>query len=505
MASTAKASPPIPFGEWLPDLPDFNGGALVMQNVIPYGQNYKPFASLAEATAALPGKCIGAITYQDGAGNITYFAGTLTNLYMMSSGSWVDVTRQTSGADVVYTTESDGFWDFVIYGTLVIATNNTDTIQAFDMASSTIFAALAATAPICQRLAVVSNFLIAVNVFDVDDRTGYRLRWSSLGDPAGDWTDAPLTTQADFEDIPQGDPNNTAVFPLDGYGLIIQSNNLWRMDYVGGADIFYFTPLLQKRGSVLPRSCISNGRQVYFLDEDGFYEYDSLTGSVNPIGNEKVNKFFYSIFNQAYDFNLNAGVDPINTIIYWSFPSTSAVGGANDTLLAYNWLTHRWSLINQAMDCLFTYISTGYTMDDMDSAYPDVDTLPFSLDSRFWTGGLRGLAAFDSNHCISTFTGPTLPATIGTAEIRPNESGRAQLATVIPYIEGGAAVTMSLGHRQAQANNTITYTPSVSANPYTGEFDFDIDDVFFRVEVVLTGNWTFAQGIAYRATPTASA
>lgn len=505
MVSSVPASPPVPFGALMPDLADFdNPGALVVQNCIPYGDQYKPFSTLSEISASLGSKCFGAFAYRDSGGNVTIFAGTATGLYKFDAGAWVDVTRQTMSADVPYTTAIDGFWDFLNYGTLVIATNYNDDIQCFDIAADALFSQMSATAPKCRRLAIVKNFLVCVDVVDSDGSTGYRLRWGPLGDPKGDWTDAPTTTQADFEDIPGGDYSNSYVAPIQDYGFIVQGRELWRMDYVGGADIWDFTPLDKGRGSILPRGCISNGSSVFFPGEDGFYEYDGQ--QLVNIGNEKINKYFYSIFNQQFDYNLNAGVDPINSIIYWAFPSMASVDGSCDMLLAFNWLSRRFTFIQQNTECLFNYISTGVNMDDagFNAQYPSVDGLPYSLDSRFWTGGKTGLAAFDSTHALGLFTGALLTATIITAETRLNNSGRAKVDSVIPYIDGGATILVSLGYRAVQGD-AISYTDAVAQNPYTGEFDFDLDSVFFRAQITISGSWTFARGISFRSAPAAGA
>lgn len=496
--SKIPASDPIKFGEFMPDVGDFNnGGSLLIKNAIPYGEVYKPFADLAAVTNALATACKGSFSYRDSDGNVTIFAGTLTKLYKLSGTSWTDVTRASGD----YTTGSDGFWDFVNFGTLVIATNYNDDIQVFDTATDTQFSQLSATAPRCRRMAIVKNFLVCVDTVDGDGAIGYRVRWSPLADPQGVWTDS-ITTQADHQDISGGDYSNSFVAQIEEYGVIVQGRSIWRMDYVGGDAIFSINPLYTGRGSLLPRSCISNGKSLFILAEDGWYQLEG--GELTGIGDKKIDKYFYSIFDQTNDFNLNVQIDPLNKLLVVAFPTKDAGTASCDMMMLYNWADKKWSQIVENTDCLFSYISTGYNMDNMDSIFPSVDAMPFSLDSRLFTGGKTSLGAFTTTHALGTFTGDTKTALLQTSEIRPNSSGFSIVDTVIPYIEGKGTISARLGSRSVLGDDP-TWTDFVSQNPYTGEIDLSVESVFHRAEVQISGSWTIANSIAVRAKPTGSA
>lgn len=494
-------TPPIPFGEFKPDLGTFNnsGGAMKIHNCVPYGDTYQPFADLSEISDALGSKCLGGISYRDAEGNVTIFAGTATKLYMLDGTSWVDVTR-TSGGD--YTTASDGFWDFVAYGTLVIASNYNDDIQVFDIGTSTDFELMSATAPRCRRMAIVNNFLVCYDTVDGDGAVGYRVRWSPLGDPRGTWGSV-LATQTDYQDIYGGDYSNAFIAPINEYGLIVQGRALWRMDYVGGEEIFQFNPVDKGRGSLLPRTCISNGRSVFFLGEDGFYEYDGA--SLISIGNEKIDKWFFQQLDETYDYNMTVTIDPLRKLVIWAFPDTNATGGECNKLLCFSWANRKWTYMDEEVDCLFSYISVGYTMEDLDAIYADLDAMTISLDSRILTGGKTSLGAFSADHKLGLFTGSAKEATFQTAEVRINPQGAAVVAGILPYIDG-TSVTMTgrLGYRQ-KLTDTVTWTQFVSVNSYTGQIDFDKEAILFRAEIVVSGSWTYANSLSINAKPTGSA
>lgn len=486
----------------MPDMGDFNnGGALVALNCIPYGDVYKPFSDLSDVTQTLPSKCLGSFCYRDADSNVTIFAGTATGLYMLDSGAWTEVTRGVAAMSIVpYTTGADGFWDIINYGTLVIATNYNDDIQVYDMAADTEFSQLSSTAPRCRRFNIVNNFLMCVDTVDGDGAVGYRVRWSPLANPKGDWSDD-INTQADHEDIAGGDYSNSFVAQLEAFAVVVQGRALWRIDYVGGDTIFNFTLIYDGRGSLLPRSCLSNGNSIFFLGEDGYYQYDG-TGLI-AIGNKKIDKYFYSIFDETNDFSMNAQIDPLRKLAIWAFPSNATGGtGVCDMMAIFNWTDMRWSFIQQTSDCLFNYISTGFNMDNMDSVFPNVDLMPFSLDSRVLTGGKTALGAFNSDHALALFTGNVKTATLQTTEIRPSSAGRTLLASIIPYIEGvGATIQARLGSRNF-LNDDVVWTEFVSQNPYTGNIDFEVDAAFHRVEVQVSGTWTTANSVGVNGKPT---
>lgn len=496
---TIRMTEPAVFGSWTPDEGDFmNSGALVALNCVSEGANYKPFAEPSEGSDALPAACKGGFAYRDASGNATIFAGTKTKLYVLDGTSWNDVTR-LSGGD--YTMGDDNFWQFLNFGNLVIATNYTDDIQVYEVGVSTNFEQLSATAPRCRNFYIQDNFLMCLDTSDGDGDIGFRVRWSPLGDPQGDWTDDPTGTQADYQDIYGGDYANAFGAALQGFGVIVQGKNLIRVDYVGGDKIFSFTKIDTGRGSILPRSCISNGRSVFFLSEDDFYEY---TGNeLIALGHMKVAKTFYQMFDETYDYNLNTAIDPLRKNVLWAFPTEDASSGLPDRILCFNWVDRRFTLIEQESEILFNFLTVGYTMDGLDAIYSSVDDIPYSLDSRIWTGGKTVLGCFTGNHKLAAFSGDPKTATIGTTELRINNSGRATIHNILPYVEGGDQ-RVRLGRRN-RISETEEWTDWVDANPFTGEFDFLHDATLFRAEIEISGSWSIAKSVAFRAKATGGA
>lgn len=492
------ASGLIPFGELMPDMGSYEaGGAIVAKNCLPYGQKYKPFETISEVTAALPTGCRGAFSYRDAAGTVTVFAGTATKLYKLSGTTWTDVTRAVGGN---YGLGADDFWRFVPFGNLIIATNYVDDIQCFNITSSTNFALMSATAPRCRDFAVIANFLVCIDTVDGDGAVGFRARWSPIADPQGVWGSVPAT-QTDYQDIYDTVYSNSYITDFGEFGVVVQGRSMYRMDYVGGDDIFTFHKIVKGQGSLLTRGNVYNGASIFLRCEDGFYEFNG--GQMLPIGDKKIDAYFSTNFNEAYDYNLNCNIDPIRKLVMWSVPHTDATGGLPNKLYVFNWIDRRWTIIDQECEFLFSFISTGYTLEDLDAISASLDALPFSLDSRAWTGGKTVLGAFTSTHKLGLFTGTAMTATLQTSEVRLNPSGRAVLDSITPYIEGGT-VTGRLGTRNL-LSESITWTASASANPYTGALDFTTDATFFTSEVTVSGSWTIATGISIKSQESAAA
>jgi hypothetical protein len=91
--------PLLPWGEFKPDVSDYEGQATKnINNVLPRGDGYGPFASFAAATQAMPAACRGGFYALKSDGSVQVFAGTSTGLYRLNNTdlSWIPVARTTT-------------------------------------------------------------------------------------------------------------------------------------------------------------------------------------------------------------------------------------------------------------------------------------------------------------------------------------------------------------------------------------------------------------------------
>jgi len=483
-------SPEIPFDQWLPDLGDYKVGLTDAKGCIGFDGYYGPIKSLVPFSSALGSKVLGAYAMRASDGTVHIFAGTATKLYKLNGTTWTDVTNVSGD----YTTAADGYWVFTNFGDLVIATNYNDNIQSFDVTSSTDFADLSGTAPRARYVFVLNNFLVCLDTVDSDGAIGNRVRWSPLGNPSGDWT-PDIDTQAGFNDLFGGGFKNTAGTGTDSYGSILQDSGIWRMQYVGGDQIFTFDLQVQDRGTVYPRSVTTNGTVTYFIDIDGFCAFDG-TQVVN-LGESRINKWFFDRFNSSYDYNISCAIDPVNKTYALAFPTVQDGSPDAKMVLLYNYKSNKFSYFMEEIDVIFGFLTTGYTLETLSAAFPNIETVPYSLDSSFWQGGDFLFGAIDIDHALGSFSGQAYEAVISTPETRINGNGKSTVLSVFPIVEAGT-VTVRLGYRE-KLTDSVTYTPSQGQNSITGEIDVMQQARFIRAEFTLSGDWNLAKGYSYRA------
>lgn len=484
----------IPAGEWLPDQSSYSSnGAAVATNVYVDGETYRPVKSLSEISDELGAKCFGAYSYLDPNGNVTTFAGTRTKLYKLATTSWEDITN--TGGD--YTGEANGVWNFTQFGNRVIATNYIDKIQSFVVGSDTEFSDLITSGPDvkCRNLAVVNNFLVLIDIIDQDGPTQNRVRWSPINDPAGNYTPS-QSTQADYQDLEDGAPGQgVAVIGSQNYGIVKLQNAIYRMEYVGPPAIFSFSLVEQNRGPINGNCVASDGVRTFYYAEDGFYLFDGIKSI--PIGHKRVDKWFRDNLNETHSHNMRATIDPINKNFLLAFTSNDSQNSRNDKTIVYNWVDNRFTLLNIATDILFRSFTDGMTLEEIGAIYPDIETVPYSFDSRFWVGGETQLAGITSNDKLAYFEGENLTGTIETQETRLNPDGLSYVDSVLPVFLGGS-VQCRIGHRMLQ-NTTVNYTSYVSPSSITGECNFTNESRYQRVGVKLTGDWQQFRGVRYQA------
>lgn len=506
--------PMIPLGPWLPDAPEFeNPGSNTMLNCLPRtAGSYGPAPSTSAVTGVLGARAQGGIYVRDAGGNVHGFAGDATKLYTNVAGStaWVDISKVGG-----YATASDESWQFTVFGERIIATNYTDPIQSFVMGVDTVFSDLSADAPHARYVAEVKGFLMVANTSDpIDGAVPQRVWWSALDDPTS-WpvpgTDAAAEVQSDFQDlVGTGGWNTGLVGGLSSAdAAIFQERAVQRCVYIGPPAIFSFAVLSGGRGTPAPGSIIQVGEQAFYTANDGFYVTDGLQSV--PIGADQVDKTFWSLVDQGKLYRITAASDPLNKLVYWAFPGPQSDDGNPNYIIVFNYDLKRWSLLNQSVEIMVRALTTGYTLEQLD-VFGTLETLPFSLDSRAWTGGLLNLACFDNTHALALFSGAPLAAVMDTSEASLNPKGLYHIDRVWPMIDAmptinlppGAItftddqppITVTMGQRNRLAEEVTWRTPT-AVTTTTGSAPVRSTAVLqrARLQVAAGAIWRNAQGV----------
>lgn len=493
--------PIIPFGEYLPDLPYYqNPGLVEAKNLIPVDKSYKDFLAVLTSDDALGSRPQGAICCTDSAGDPEIYAGTETALYEKTGTTWTDRTPASP-----YSTPSIGYWRFVQFDDIVIATNGVDNLQSKTIGAAADFADLAATGtpPTAKQIGVINRFVV---VGDTEDGTNgavpSRIQWPAIDDP----TDWPTLGTSDARSKQSGeqflDASYGAVTAIAGgqfFGIVFQQRAVTRMTYVGGDIVFQFEVVDKTRGCWAPQSMIQVGSLCYFLASDGWYVTDGQ--QVKPIGDGKVDKAFYANFDQTYRERVTCGLDLINKCILWAYPSPSATAGVPDQVLIYNFLENRWSYAEESVQLLFSSLTQGYTLEQLDSLYSSIDDMTITLDSSLWSGGIPTVMLFETD-TLGTFSGGALVSRIETGEIEINPPGLAYINGVKPLVTGSpSAMTVAISTRSSQDNASRSFGAATSRNSRTGVADFRAHGRYACARIEITGGFDRALGLQFEASP----
>jgi hypothetical protein len=475
----------IPWGEYRPDMPALSQWAREALNVVPAEESYRPLNSLATTSNALDSRAQGAAWFRGADGSTKMFAGDATKLYLLSPSSavWADVSRVSGGA---YAPGADGNWRFDQFGTLAIAVNGVDSPQKFSLSSGTNWEALGGTPSAAAFVTTVRDFVVMGKIGN--DRQ--RIRYSGLNN-AETWTPS-LATQAGLQDLPDGGE----VTGLVGgeYGLIFQESSIRRMTYEAPPIVFRIDKIANDIGCSVPNSVAGLLDMAFFLHKSGFYMVKNGQ-TVLPIGRGKVDRTFWAEFDEVHRHRSSSAVDPVRGLYFYAYPANGS-NGTPSRLMLYNWHNERFARAEITTELIFGGASShAYTLEQLDS-FGTLETLPYSLDSSYWSGVLSLLMfGFDTAHKSGSFSGTTLEATVETAEFNPGKPGmRSVIRGIRPLIDGGSP-TIQLGARETQ-QAMVSYGPAVGLTG-AGMAPVYGSGRYFRARATMAAGatWSNMQGI----------
>jgi len=470
----------INFGEWTPDQPGITNGLRRAENVYSKAVGYGSIPTVVDYSAAASENLNNVVAGKTTAGATTVFAGGSTKLFKLDSG---DLSLDNVSKSGNYSTPTDQRWKFTQFGNVIVAANGQAKLQGYNLNSSSLFADLAADAPTARFVTVVRDFVVS----GYQSSYPNRVQWSALGDESS-WT-ASATTQADFQDIPDG---GSVVGVTGGeFGLVFMDRAIHRMSYVGSPLIFQFDNISRNLGCYEANSIIQYGGTSFFLGDDGFYACDGQ--NVVPIGSEKVNRFFFDNVEESTLYLMSAAVDPIKKLIIWAYASNSS--STPDSLLIYNYQTQRWTSGTTHVDRIASTSTPAVTLEGMD-VYGNLDTILTSFDSRLWLGGRLLLAGVDGAKIV-TFSGANATAYIETGDIEVPGS-TSSITLVKPTVEGGSGSVALLSRRLLTESTVFGSQTAADA-----ENRVSVRGVgrYHRLQLTPTGSWTSAVGMDIDLSP----
>ena len=488
------ASPePWMFGPWLPDIAPFeNPGCLIAENVIPFGPSgYRPFKGLTAYSTALDARCQGA-TSVSGSDGFTYtYAADASKLYRLVGTTATD-TSKVGG----YTLNADEFCDFLKFDNTILAAMPGNAVQGMTIGGSIFADQFTSTLlPQCRTMARGGRFLMLGNTSESGTSYPTRVRWGKI-DSLVDM-DELSSAQSGYRDI-DADGGWIRRMISGTFVTIFQERLIQRATYNGPPTVWRFDVVEKNRGTIAAYGVVQLGRLLFFPSHDGFYIFDGQES--HAIGDMKINKWFQDNANPALYFRMCGAVDPVNQLIMWAFCS-DAVGVTNpDKILMYHWPSGWWAYANLETEWLFDDLSKGLTLDELDTVSSSIDALAYSLDSRYWTGGIRQFGAFNTSHTLCTFTGTTLAAKIETSVKQLFPGQRAKVRGVHVLVDGGTP-TVAIASI-ARLNDTLSFGSAVSQRA-EGYVPLHATEKYhqFQFNQAAGQTWGVAQGFRPMAAP----
>jgi hypothetical protein len=420
---------------------------------------------------------VAAVINTDVNGSFTVSTITSTTFTYSDSGTDIVSGADTGTVSFAYTTPLDQRWRFTQFGNVIVAANGGNRLQGYNLNTSATFQDLAVDAPASRYVTVVRDFVVSGYI---GSDFPNRVQWSALGDESS-WANS-ATTQADFQDIPDG---GSVVGVTGGeFGLVFLDRAIHRMSYVGSPLVFQFDNISRNLGCYEANSIIQYGGTSFFLASDGFYACDGQ--QVIPIGNEKVNRYFYSDAEEGLLNSMSVAVDPFRKLIVWSYASTSSA--VPDKLLIFNFQTNKWSSGTTSVSRVASSASPAFTLDGLD-VFGTLEQINSSFDDRVWLGGKMQFAGV-KNAKIITFSGAPMTATIETGDIEvPGTTSAITMAK--PIVDNGSANVALFSRRLL--NQQVDFGAQVVAD---SENRVSIRGVgrYHRLQLTPTGSWTSAVG-----------
>lgn len=473
---------PIDVGEWMPDLPPLeNPGAILARNCLPRAKSYGSINSLASFSDALASAALGAIWFQGSDNTVYNFAGTATTLERLTGGnSWSDVSIAGGYSGITH-------WEFAKFGDRAIAVAPGQVAQYYDTGVSTLFDNLPGSPPIATRIAVVRDFVV---LGDLDAFGPNFIQWSGFNSSEL-WTPSRLT-QADRQELFGRGGRVQRLVPGE-YGVIFQEHSINRMDYTGPPVIFQLDEVERGRGTPAPDSVVWTGNLVFYYGHDGFYLFNGQNSE--QIGANRVDTWFSVESDPTALATMRGVVDRQNRLVLWAF-STSSSNLFNNRIIIYSWATDRWSYAELDTELLAEFVSSGFTLDELDTPLPGgIDLDSINVDSDAFKGGVLGLQAFNPAHESANFSGPPLVADIDLAEYRAPGGKRIYTNSQRPLVDGNTStvVQVATGTRNLQ-NENVTFSAPRPLNTI-GEVNFRKDARYHRYRLNIAGGFRHAQGM----------
>ena len=219
---------------------------------------------------------------------------------------------------------------------------------------------------------LVAGNLTVVDLNDVETRYPVTVQWSQsfgLDQVPATWEPTILNVANQLE-VPLRSAAQDA-FPMGGQLFIC---SYW--DTVVFSPINYSTtsaPIIgvrqfnQGRGLLNPNCCVNTDKLVYGIDSRDIWVFDGA--SFTGLGNQRVKNWFYEQIDPAHADMIHMEVNTQKNQIEIYYPTTEAVDGLPNKMLAYRYDLDLWQPPRDVTNAIYTCESPVWNYDGMAWAY----------------------------------------------------------------------------------------------------------------------------------------
>jgi len=327
----------------------------------------------------------------------------------------------------------------------------------------------------------VRDFVVAAG----DSTDANKVYWSDINDET-DWT-AGAASQSDTQIIADGGD----IKGLTGgeIGIVLLERSIVRMTYIGSPLFFQFDNISRGVGCFASGSIAQYKGVTYFLSDNGFYQTDGQ--SVQPIGAEKIDRFFFDDVSGNRLDEMSAAVDPIKKLVIWNYYATDG----SPAQLIYSIDLNKWTYARANIDAIAELATAGVTLEGLD-AYGNLDTIDRTLDSRVWSGGDLLLAGVRGNKIV-TVDGPNLTANLTTGDVQLQGQRSVAIYGRL-YIDNGSG-SVAVASRDV-LNSGVTFGSASAANS-EGRVAMRSSGRFHRFQIAPSGDWQTAVALDVELAP----
>lgn len=271
--------------------------------------------------------------------------------------------------------------------------NRTDTAPIYRGPSDTNFSALSNFVPSssCASLRSYGDFLIALNMTEGGVNLPTRVRYSDLAlanQIPSTWDATDLTNSAGFNDIVQMKTPIVDGLSLNTNFFIYSSDQVWQMEFVGGAFIFNFRKVFDNCGVINTNCIVENEGKHFVFDNDDIYTHDGLTKT--SICDKRVRNYIFSGIDMSKAGKCYVQQNKSLEEIYFCYHSGDDLAVYTDgdfcnRAAVFNYRSNTWSFIDlpNTTSGTSSNVNTVGTYDTNTSTYDQTGGTYHEQESRF--------------------------------------------------------------------------------------------------------------------------